>query len=135
MARRYCYNDVAPLIAMVTAVCTNVGANILFKEATSKGMNQYIFITYPYVVAALVLLPLSFIFPRFLALICAYKGIAYSSPTLASAMSNLGPAFTFILAVLFRFLLTLELKKMENRFECSTRLCFFLDSARFGLGL
>ncbi|MBA0581811.1 hypothetical protein Gorai_023980, partial [Gossypium raimondii] len=37
----------------------------------------------------------------FLAQICAYKGIAYSSPTLASAMSNLGPAFTFILAVLF----------------------------------
>ncbi|KAA3457678.1 WAT1-related protein [Gossypium australe] len=125
MARRYCYNDVLPLIAMVTAVCTNVGVNILFKEATSKGMNQYIFITYSYVVAALVLLPLSFIFPRratvpslkyfylgsrlfligligFLAQICAYKGIAYSSPTLASAMSNLGPAFTFILAVLFR---------------------------------
>ncbi|KAB2036829.1 hypothetical protein ERO13_D03G028650v2 [Gossypium hirsutum] len=110
MARRYCYNDVAPLIAMVTAVCTNVGVNILFKEATSKGMNQYIFITYSYVVAALVLLPLSFIFPRlfllgligFLAQICAYKGIADSSPTLASAMSNLGPAFTFILAVLFR---------------------------------
>ncbi|KAG4212228.1 hypothetical protein ERO13_A02G151700v2 [Gossypium hirsutum] len=125
MARRYCYNDVLPLIAMVTAVSTNVGVNILFKEATSKGMNQYIFITYSYVVAALVLLPLSFIFPRratvpslkyfylgsrlfligligFLAQICAYKGIAYSSPTLASAMSNLGPAFTFILAVLFR---------------------------------
>ncbi|MBA0608377.1 hypothetical protein Godav_020606 [Gossypium davidsonii] len=158
MARRYCYNDVAPLIAMVTAVYTNVGANILFKEATPKGMNQYIFITYSYVVAALVLLPLSFIFPRratvpllkyfylgsrlfllgligFLAQICAYKGIAYSSPTLASAMSNLGPAFTFILAVLFRFLLTLKLKKMENRFECSTRLCFSVDSARFGLGL
>ncbi|KAG8497435.1 hypothetical protein CXB51_008742 [Gossypium anomalum] len=128
MARRYCYNDVLPLTAMVTAVSTNVGVNILFKEATSKGMNQYIFITYSYVVAALVLLPLSFIFPRratvpslkyfylgsrlfligligFLAQICAYKGIAYSSPTLASAMSNLGPAFTFILAVLFRFLL------------------------------
>ncbi|TYJ47173.1 hypothetical protein E1A91_A02G170000v1 [Gossypium mustelinum] len=125
MARRYCYNDVLPLIAMVTAVSTNVGVNILFKEATSKGMNQYIFITYSYVVAALVLLPLSFIFPRratvpslkyfylgsrlfligligFLAQICAYKGIAYSSPTLASAMSNLGPAFTFILALLFR---------------------------------
>ncbi|PPR85188.1 hypothetical protein GOBAR_AA35496 [Gossypium barbadense] len=64
MARRYCYNDVLPLIAMVTAVSTNVGVNILFKEATSKGMNQYIFITYSYVVAALVLLPLSFIFPR-----------------------------------------------------------------------
>nr|KJB18026.1 hypothetical protein B456_003G030200 [Gossypium raimondii] len=114
MARRYCYNDVAPLIAMVTAVCTNEGANILFKEATPKGMNQYIFITYSYVVAALIVPSWAYwvcvhIFSfanlkmeMFLAQICAYKGIAYSSPTLASAMSNLGPAFTFILAVLFR---------------------------------
>ncbi|GMN19401.1 hypothetical protein TIFTF001_039794 [Ficus carica] len=34
--------------------------------------------------------------------ICAFKGIEYSSPTLASAISNLPPAFTFILAVVFR---------------------------------
>lgn len=32
-----------------------------------------------------------------------YKGIEYSSPTLASAISNLSPAFTFVLAVIFRF--------------------------------
>lgn len=31
-----------------------------------------------------------------------YRGIAYSSPTLGSAMSNLTPATTFILAILFR---------------------------------
>jgi hypothetical protein len=35
--------------------------------------------------------------------ICGYKGIEYSSATLASAMSNLTPAFIFILAVIFRF--------------------------------
>ncbi|KAB1211732.1 hypothetical protein CJ030_MR6G023253 [Morella rubra] len=39
---------------------------------------------------------------RFSAQLCGYKGIEYSSPTLASAMSNLMPAFTFILAVIFR---------------------------------
>ncbi|KAK8711059.1 hypothetical protein V6N13_146361 [Hibiscus sabdariffa] len=31
-----------------------------------------------------------------------YTGIIYSSPTLSSAMSNLSPAFTFILAILFK---------------------------------
>jgi drug/metabolite transporter (DMT)-like permease len=36
---------------------------------------------------------------RFSGQLCGYKGIEYSSPTLASAMSNLTPAFTFILAV------------------------------------
>ncbi|XWS30335.1 hypothetical protein CRYUN_Cryun24cG0108500 [Craigia yunnanensis] len=124
MARRYCYKDVLPFTAMVAVECSNVGLNILFKAATLKGMNYYIFITYSYAVGALLLLPLSFIFPSraglpqlkfhlvskifllglfgFLAQICAYKGIEYSSPTLASAISNLSAAFTFILAVLFR---------------------------------
>ncbi|XP_042024510.1 WAT1-related protein At3g28050-like isoform X2 [Salvia splendens] len=34
--------------------------------------------------------------------IMGYTGINYGSPTLASAMSNLAPAFTFLLAVIFR---------------------------------
>ncbi|KAK6928303.1 EamA domain [Dillenia turbinata] len=34
--------------------------------------------------------------------VLGYKGISYSSPTLASAMSNLIPTFTFIFAVVFR---------------------------------
>uniref|UniRef100_A0A0R0ETK3 WAT1-related protein n=1 Tax=Glycine max TaxID=3847 RepID=A0A0R0ETK3_SOYBN len=31
-----------------------------------------------------------------------YVGVSYSSPTLASSIANLGPAFTFILAIIFR---------------------------------
>ncbi|XP_022739955.1 WAT1-related protein At5g40240-like isoform X2 [Durio zibethinus] len=123
MARSYCYKDILPFIAMVSVECGNVGVNILFKAATSKGMSYYIFITYSYAIASLVLLPLSFIFYRtvlpplkfhlvsricllgligFSGQICSYKGIEYSSPTLASAVGNLSPAFIFILAVLFR---------------------------------
>ncbi|KAB2034066.1 hypothetical protein ES319_D04G059500v1 [Gossypium barbadense] len=124
MARRYCYNDVLPLTAMVAIECTNVGLNVLFKKATSKGMSYFIFITYTYAIGALLLLPLSFLFPSgrvlpslkfhlgfrifllgligFFAQVCAYKGIDYSNPTLASTIRNLSPAFTFILAVLFR---------------------------------
>lgn len=39
---------------------------------------------------------------RFTAQYLGYAGIEYSTPTLASAMSNLMPASTFVLAVLFR---------------------------------
>lgn len=35
--------------------------------------------------------------------IMSYGGIELSSPTLASAMLNLIPAFTFVLALIFRF--------------------------------
>jgi len=37
-----------------------------------------------------------------MAQMAGFKGIEHSSPTLASAMSNLTPAFTFTLAVIFR---------------------------------
>ena len=36
-------------------------------------------------------------------LMLGYTGIKYSSPTLASAMSNLTPAFTFLFALLFGY--------------------------------
>ncbi|KAK8710225.1 hypothetical protein V6N13_145560 [Hibiscus sabdariffa] len=123
--RTYCYNHVLPFAAMVAVEAGNVVVNILFKASTSSAMmSYYVFITYCYAIATLVLLPLPFIFYSravvsplkfhllsricllgligFLAQICSYKGIEYSSPTLASAVANLSPAFTFILAVFFR---------------------------------
>ncbi|KAK9925244.1 hypothetical protein M0R45_033573 [Rubus argutus] len=124
MAGRSCYRDVLPFTALVTVESTNVGLNILFKSATSKGLSYYVFIVYSFAFATILLLPLPFIFPSktrlpplnlsllfkafllgligFVANLCAYKGIDYSSPTLASAMCNLSPAFTFTLAVIFR---------------------------------
>lgn len=44
--------------------------------------------------------------------VVGYSGIYYSSPTLGTAMLNLVPAFTFILAV-------------------TLRLCFFLNTVTF----
>lgn len=41
-------------------------------------------------------------FDRFFAQIFGYAGIQYSSPTLGTAMLNLVPGFTFILAIIFR---------------------------------
>lgn len=117
--------DVVPFTVMVALECTNVGVNTLFKAATDRGMSYYIFIVYSYSIAALLLLFPSTLFLRrstvlpplsssiigklFLlgligsaSLLFGYKGIEYGSPTLASAMSNLIPAFTFILAIIFR---------------------------------
>ncbi|CAA2994608.1 WAT1-related At3g28050-like [Olea europaea subsp. europaea] len=122
---RYCYKDVLPFTALVAMECSNVGLNTLFKFATNHGMSRHVFVVYAYAVAALVLLPAMFlcrsrsrVLPQlnfsimiktFLlgvigcaSQIMGYTGINYGSPTLASAISNLTPAFTFVLAIIFR---------------------------------
>ncbi|KAJ9158940.1 hypothetical protein P3X46_024481 [Hevea brasiliensis] len=102
MAWRIFYKEVLPFIAMISVERTNVGVNTLFKAATLKGMSYYVFIFYSYAFATLLLIPVPFIFRRFIAQIVRNKGIEYNSPTLASAISNLLPPFTFALAVIFR---------------------------------
>ncbi|KAL0350976.1 UNVERIFIED_CONTAM: WAT1-related protein [Sesamum radiatum] len=122
--RRYCYREVFPFTAIVAMECANVGLNTLFKLATRHGMSRHVFLVYAYAIAALLLLPAPFFSRRspvlpslnfvilskifllavvgYTSQIMGYTGINYASPTLASAMSNLSPAFTFVLAVIFR---------------------------------
>ncbi|GLT65152.1 hypothetical protein SLA2020_376000 [Shorea laevis] len=124
MARAYCHREVLPFAGMIGAECVNVGLNILFKAATLRGMSYNIFSAYSFVISTIVLIPFLFIFPSTAVLpsfklplvyricllvfagsfgkILGYKGIEYSSPTLSSAISNLVPVFTFILAIIFR---------------------------------
>ncbi|KAG9140708.1 hypothetical protein Leryth_006889 [Lithospermum erythrorhizon] len=132
----YFQRDVLPFSVMMVMESLNVGLHTLFKAATQQGMNSNVFVVYAYGVAALVLLPSPFFSNRstvlppmnfsimikifFLGLIgCAsqllgYTGISFSSPTLASAMSNLVPAFTFILALFFR-MEKLQLRRLSSR--------------------
>ncbi|OMO64473.1 Drug/metabolite transporter [Corchorus olitorius] len=128
MGTRYLYKEVLPCIAMVAVECSTVVSNILFKAATSKGLTFYIFIAYSSAFATIALIPITFFLIRkaglppfnfpLISRLCllaltglasklgAYKGLELSSPTLSSAISNLIPAFTFVLAVFFRFLLS-----------------------------
>ncbi|XP_039011695.1 WAT1-related protein At5g40240-like [Hibiscus syriacus] len=107
--------EILPSLAMVAVECSHVVISILFKAASLKGLSYYIFIAYCYVLGTLIFTllfpPLKFpLISRlcllgitgYLGMICAYKGIEVGSPTLAIAISNLTPAFTFILAVSFR---------------------------------
>ncbi|CAN0857394.1 WAT1-related protein At3g28050 [Linum grandiflorum] len=116
--------DVVPFAVMVSLQIINVGINTLFKAATMEGMNYHVFIAYDYAIASLTLVPAPFISARSTLLpplsssvmckigllgiigsssqIMAYTGINYSSPTLASAIGNLTPAFTFLFAIIFR---------------------------------
>uniref|UniRef100_A0A1J3H4K9 WAT1-related protein n=2 Tax=Noccaea caerulescens TaxID=107243 RepID=A0A1J3H4K9_NOCCA len=121
---RLCNRDGWILTAMVLTEFSNVGVNTLVKSVTSKGLSPFVVLVYSYTIGSLLLLPLAFFSIRSRSLppltfsvlskmvllgliasafqIAGYNGIKYSSPTLSSAMSNVNPAFTFILAVVFR---------------------------------
>ncbi|XP_031263149.1 WAT1-related protein At3g28050-like [Pistacia vera] len=116
--------DVGVVVGMVMAESAQVGLMIAGKAAISDGMTSLVFVFYSNSLASLILLPSSFLFHRsqvrppltssllggffllgFLgtfAQFFGYAGIYYSSPTLATAMLNLIPGFTFVLAIIFR---------------------------------
>ncbi|KAK7266169.1 hypothetical protein RIF29_18811 [Crotalaria pallida] len=124
MDRRFCYKELLPFVVILANECNNTGLITLFKAATMKGMSDHVFVAYAYAVGTIVLLPISFFYRRSRVVppitfsilykiailgvigcssqILGYAGIKYSSPTLSSAISNLVPAFTFILAVICR---------------------------------
>ncbi|CAL5441222.1 unnamed protein product [Camellia sinensis] len=124
MGWKSCLVELVPFAAMVMVECFDVGLTTLSKGAMSGGMSHFVFVVYSNALATLILLPASTFLDRkkrppltlsllckffFLSLIgitvmqnCVFTGINYSSPTLGSAMSNLIPAFTFLLAVMFR---------------------------------
>ncbi|KAK9935535.1 hypothetical protein M0R45_022635 [Rubus argutus] len=113
-------------VGMVLAILAQAGNMIVNKAAMSDGVNKYTMIVYANTLSTLLLFPYAlFIFHRssdrpppltfpilcrffllalftFSGQIFGYIGIDYSSPTLGTAMLNLVPAFTFILALLFR---------------------------------
>ncbi|KAK6922151.1 EamA domain [Dillenia turbinata] len=108
---------------MVTIECVEQGLNTLTKAAMSRGMSEFVLVVYSNVLALVLLLLVSIIhyrkrsYPRitfsvlwkvFLlgifasaAQVFMAMGIKYSSPTLAAVMTDLTPAFTFILAMFF----------------------------------
>ena len=63
---RYFNRDVVPFSVILVVECITVGSNTLFKAATLRGLSFYVYIFYSYVVATIVLLPLSLIFGRYL---------------------------------------------------------------------
>lgn len=112
-----------PVLGMVSAVVALAVNMIISKMAMSKGVSYYTLCVYSNGIATLILFPTAFIFHRSkrpklsfrvlwrIFLLASFgtfadmgsnAGLKYSSPTLGTAMLNLVPAFTYILAVIFR---------------------------------
>ncbi|CAN4124408.1 unnamed protein product [Withania somnifera] len=91
-----------PFIAMVIQQLAQVGLLVATKAVTSAGLTTFTFLFYSSFFSTLILNPVSFFLHSFLMQVFTYVGLLYSSPLLSSAILQLIPGFTFILAILLR---------------------------------
>ncbi|XP_042489396.1 WAT1-related protein At1g43650-like [Macadamia integrifolia] len=114
----------APYMAMVVTQLAYGGFNILMKISLSRGLSQLVFIVYRHLIGMLLLGPLAFILERkqrpslslrmlikifilstlgtTIYLNLYYAGLNYTSPTVACALGNVIPGFTFVMALILR---------------------------------
>ncbi|XP_041994179.1 WAT1-related protein At1g09380-like [Salvia splendens] len=125
MGKIYKFLDaLRPMLMMVTVQIALAGVNILYKLVSNTGMSLPILIAYRFLFASATVAPLALILERNTrpkltwkilgqAFACGLFGgtlnqnlyaasLVATSPTFISAISNLNPAFTLILAVIFR---------------------------------
>ncbi|KAL8253651.1 hypothetical protein R6Q59_031872 [Mikania micrantha] len=112
-----------PYLGMVVAQVSQVGLTFAGKKAIETGMQNFSYVFYSNALTCLILLPAAFLIHRppnrppltfsavggflvlgilgFLAQVVGYAGVAYVSATVATAILNLIPGFTFVLAIIF----------------------------------
>ncbi|KAK9096403.1 hypothetical protein Sjap_021900 [Stephania japonica] len=125
-----------PTLLMVVVQTVFAGVNVLYKLAIDDGMNVRILVAYRYLFAAATISPLAFFLERktrpkltkmvvFQGLLCGLFGgalaqnlytssLKLTSATFASAMTNLVPGITFVMAIAFR-LESLALKSKSGK--------------------
>ncbi|KAH7536889.1 hypothetical protein FEM48_Zijuj03G0033900 [Ziziphus jujuba var. spinosa] len=133
-------------IAMVVIQLANGVTNILIKISLDKGFSQLVFVVYRHLIAMLLLGPFAYVLERYqrpslsfsiitrifalsslgttVHLNVYYAGLAYTSPTVASALSNVSPSLTFLIALLLRSH-AVVLKVYPARLSLNTMICFF----------
>ncbi|KAK4762082.1 hypothetical protein SAY87_029966 [Trapa incisa] len=115
--------DMKPVVVMLMVQVAYAGVNIVYKLAANDGMNLRLVVAYRFLFAAAVVAPLAFFMERnkrpkitwmilLQAFFCGLLGgslgqnlylesLAMTSATYASAMANLIPGMTFVLAISF----------------------------------
>ncbi|KAK8963415.1 WAT1-related protein [Platanthera guangdongensis] len=123
-SRSRAFERCKPYIAMISLQFGYAGMNVITKVSLNRGMSHYVLVVYRHAFATLSIAPFAFILERkvrpkitftmflqifVLALLGPvidqnfyYAGLKFTSPTFSCAMSNMLPAMTFVMAVIFR---------------------------------
>nr|GMD02000.1 WAT1-related protein At2g39510-like [Ipomoea batatas] len=116
--------DAKPYFGVLFLQLSYAASSLISKSALNQGMNHYIFVVYRNIIAAVVFAPFAMLFERkirprmtiniflkimLLALLepvidqnLYYAGMKYTTATFATAMCNVLPAITFLLAWILR---------------------------------
>uniref|UniRef100_A0A7N0TRI5 WAT1-related protein n=1 Tax=Kalanchoe fedtschenkoi TaxID=63787 RepID=A0A7N0TRI5_KALFE len=127
-SKPYCF-------AMISLQFGYAGMNIITKVSLNRGMSHHVLVVYRHAIATAVIAPFAFclqwkrqpkinlsIFMQIFVLGLFwpvidqnfyYTGLKYTSPTFSCAVSNMLPAMTFIMAVIFRMEKIIDLKKVR----------------------
>ncbi|XP_057831648.2 WAT1-related protein At5g07050 [Cryptomeria japonica] len=118
------YEKSKPILAMIFVQICCAGMNILSKLALDQGMSHFVLVFYRHLFATIVTAPLAYILERntrpkltmrifseiFISSLLGiqlsqnfyYEGLKYTTATVSTALINLVPAMTFIMAIVFR---------------------------------
>ncbi|KAI3996920.1 hypothetical protein MKX01_021196 [Papaver californicum] len=113
-----------PYIAMISLQFGYAGMNIITKVSLNRGMSHYVLVVYRHAFATAAIAPFALVIernvrPRVTLMMVMqifvlgllgpvidqnfyYAGLKFTSPTFACALSNILPAMTFVMAVVFR---------------------------------
>ncbi|CAN1747025.1 WAT1-related protein At2g39510 [Linum perenne] len=121
-------NQAKPFLAVIFIQFGYAGMNIISKYALNQGMSQHVLVVYRHAIATVVLAPFAFYFDRkvrpkmtmgvFLKPTIDqnlfYTGMKYTSATFSAAMTNVLPAFAFLMAWALR-LEKVKLNKVHSQ--------------------
>ncbi|KAF1883282.1 hypothetical protein Lal_00030388 [Lupinus albus] len=118
------YQKCKPYIAMISMQFGYAGMNIITKVSLNRGMSHYVLVVYRHAFATAAIAPFAFVLERkvrpritflmFMQMFVLgllgpvidqnlyYMGLKFTSPTYSCALSNMLPAMTFVMAVIFR---------------------------------
>ncbi|XP_042387494.1 WAT1-related protein At5g07050-like [Zingiber officinale] len=139
----------APYFYMIVSQFAYAGSSILGKLALGQGLSALVFVVYRHLIAMLILAPLAYVPERnrrpsfsfgvmlkifILAMLgitiqqnVYYVGLHLISPTVASALGNVIPAFTFLLAIMEK----LNLKTVRGRAKLAGAIFYITGSLIF----
>ncbi|KAA8522807.1 hypothetical protein F0562_009230 [Nyssa sinensis] len=93
-----CLDDYKPAMAMLGLQFTYAGVGLSTRAALLQGMSPRVFVVYRQAIATLVIAPIAYFTSVTINQNIYFEGVYLASSSMGSAMGNLAPAVTFVLA-------------------------------------